>query len=326
MKAWTWDRYGPPDVLTLRDVDEPGVARDQVLVRVRAAAVNPYDWRHVRSDPHLVRLSAGLLRPKPGSILGADLAGVVDRVGADVTGFRPGDEVFGEVVLGAFAEAVSVSAGTLAAKPASVTFEQAAAVPMAAQTALQGLRDEGRIAAGQRVLIYGASGGIGTFAVQLAKVFGATVTGVCSTRNVELVRSLGAEDVVDYTREDFAARGKRYDLLLDIVGDRSLAQFRRVLTPRGTLVMAGGIAAGGGRLLGPAAQIIRGALAARFVSHRVVAVRAQPNGEDLRFLAGLMEAERVVPVIDRTYQFAEVPEAIRYVERGHARGKVVITV
>ncbi|MGH3390306.1 MAG: NAD(P)-dependent alcohol dehydrogenase [Actinomadura sp.] len=324
MKAWTWDRYGSPDVLTLRDMDEPEIARDEVLVRMRAASVNPYDWRHVRADPHLVRMSAGLRRPKAGLILGADLAGVVERVGDDVTGLRPGDEVFGEVPLGAFAEAVGVSQETLAVKPTDLPFERAAAVSMAAQTALQGLRDAGRISAGQRVLINGASGGIGTFAVQLAKALGAEVTGVCSTRNLELVRSLGADDTVDYTREDFTERSPRYDLLMDIVGNRSLADLRRVLKPHGTLVLVGGIAAGG-RLLGPMAQVLRGALASHIVSHRIVSVRWKPNARDLRFLAGLIEAEKVVPVIDRTYPFVEVPEALRYLEQRHARGKVVIT-
>ncbi|WP_067822958.1 NAD(P)-dependent alcohol dehydrogenase [Actinomadura kijaniata] len=325
MKAWNWDRYGPPDVLTLKDVEEPDIARDEVLVRVRAASVNPYDWRHLRAHPKLVRLSIGLRRPRPGLVPGADLAGVVERVGDEVTGLRPGDEVFGEVRLGSFAEAVAVPHDRLALKPAPLTFEQAASVPMAAHTALQGLRDAGRIAAGQRVLVNGASGGIGTFAVQLAKAFGAEVTGVCSTRNVALVRSLGADDVVDYTREDFTEREERYDLLMDIVGDRSLAELRRPLTPRGTLVIVGGIASARGGLLGPAAQMLRGALASPFVSQRIAAVRWKPNSADLRLLADLMEEERLAPVIDRTYPFAEIPEALRYIERGHARGKVAIT-
>ncbi|HUH06674.1 MAG TPA: NAD(P)-dependent alcohol dehydrogenase [Egibacteraceae bacterium] len=326
MKAWTWDRYGSPDVLRMDDVDEPAIGGGDVLVRVRACAANPYDWRHVRSDPHLVRMTAGLRRPKPGLILGADFAGVVERVGVDVTRFRPGDEVFGEVALGAFAEAVSVPQQTLAVKPADVTFEDAAAVPMAGMTALQGLRDQGRIEAGQQVLINGASGGIGTFAVQLAKALGARVTGVCSTRNFELVRSIGADEVIDYNREDFTQRRQRYDLVLDAVGNHSLAELRRALRRDGTLVIVGGIASGGGRLLGPGAQVLRGALAARFVSQRIVAVLAKPNAEDLHYLAELIEAGRVAPVIDRTYSFADVPDAIRYLEQRHARGKVVITV
>ncbi|MFV2175328.1 NAD(P)-dependent alcohol dehydrogenase [Actinomadura sp. LOL_016] len=325
MKAWSWDRYGPPDVLTLKDVGEPAIAPDGVLVRVRAASVNPYDWRHLRAHPKLVRLSIGLRRPKPGLVLGADLAGVVERVGDEVTGLRPGDEVFGEVPLGSFAEAVAVPQDRLAVKPARLTFEQAASVSMAAHTALQGLRDAGGIAAGQRVLVNGASGGVGTFAVQLARTFGAEVTGVCSTRNVDLVRSLGANDVVDYTREDFAEREGRYDLLMDIVGDRSLAKLRRPLAPRGTLVIVGGIASPRRGLLGPAAQILRGALISRFVSQRIASVSWKPNATDLRFLADLMEKQEVTPVIDRTYPFAELPEALRYVEQGHARGKVAIT-
>lgn len=324
MKAWSWDRYGSPDVLTLKDVDEPGIARDEVLVRVRAASVNPYDWRHMRADPKLVRLGIGLRRPKPGLILGADLAGVVERVGDEVTGLHPGDEVFGEVRRGSFAENVAVPQNRLAVKPARLTFEQAASVSMAAHTALQGLRDAGRISAGQRVLVNGASGGIGTFAVQLARTFGAEVTGVCSTRNVELVRSLGADDVVDYTRADFTERQGRYDLLMDIVGDRSLAQLRHPLTSRGTLVIVGGIAARGG-LLGPATQVLRGTLTSPFVSQRIVTVSWKPNSTDLRFLAGLIEKEQIAPVIDRTYPFAEIPEALRHIERGHARGKVAIT-
>ncbi|NKZ02885.1 NAD(P)-dependent alcohol dehydrogenase [Actinomadura latina] len=325
MKAWGWDRYGSPDVMTLKDVAEPGIARDEVLVRVRAASVNPYDWRHVRADPALARLANGLRRPKPGLILGADLAGVVERAGAEVTGLRPGDEVFGEVRLGSFAEVVAVPWNRLALKPARLTFEQAASVSMAAHTALQGLRDAGRIAAGQRVLVNGASGGIGTFAVQLAKALGAEVTGVCSTRNVELVASLGADDVVDYTRADFTDRAGRYDLLMDIVGDRSLRELRRPLTSRGTLVLVGGIAAARGRLLGPAAQQFRGKLASPFVGQRIATVSWKPNSADLRYLAELMEKEQLTPVVDRTFPFAEIPDALRYIEPGHARGKVAIT-
>ncbi|MFI0405768.1 NAD(P)-dependent alcohol dehydrogenase [Actinomadura sp. 3N508] len=325
MKAWSWDRYGPPDVLALKDLDAPRIAPGEVLVRVRAASVNPYDWRHVGADPKLVRLSIGLRRPKPGLVPGADLAGVVERVGDGVTGLQAGDEVFGEVRLGSFAELVAVPQDRLAIKPAGLTFEQAASVSMAAHTALQGLRDVGRIAAGQRVLVNGASGGIGTFAVQLAKSFGAEVTGVCSTRNVELVRSLGADDTVDYTREDFTERTGRYDLLVDIVGDRSLARLRRPLTPRGTLVIVGGIRSGRGGLLGPAAQVIRGTMANPFVRQRIGTVQWKPNSTDLRLLADLMEKGEVTPVIDRTYPFDQIPDALRYIEKGHARGKVAIT-
>ncbi|TDB97922.1 NAD(P)-dependent alcohol dehydrogenase [Actinomadura sp. 7K534] len=326
MKAWSWDRYGPPDVLHLTDVAEPEIAAGEVLVRIRAASVNPYDWRHLRADPKLVRLSGvGLRRPKPGLVLGADLAGVVERVGDGVTDLRVGDEVFGEVRLGSFAEAAAVPQDRLAVKPSRLTFEQAASVSMAAHTALQGLRDVGRISAGQRVLVNGASGGIGTFAVQLAKAFGAEVTGVCSTRNIDLVRSLGADDVIDYTAEDFTTRRGGYDLVMDIVGNRPLTRLRRPLTPKGTLVLVGGIASGRNRLLGPAAQQFRGALISPFVGQRIATVQWKPNSADLRFLADLMEKERVTPVIDRTYPFAEIPEALRYIEPGHARGKVAIT-
>lgn len=323
MKAWIWERYGSPEVLELREVGVPEPGSGEVLVRVRAAAANPYDWRHLRSDPHLVRIQAGLRRPKPGSILGADLAGVVERVGEGVTGFRAGDEVFCSAPLGAFAELVSVSQDRLAGKPARLTFEEAAAVPMAGQTALRALDG---LRAGQRVLINGASGGIGTFAVQLANVAGAEVTGVCSTPNVDLVRSLGADDVVDYTREDFTARSGRYDLLVDLVGNRPLGEMRRALTPRGTLAIVGGLAGGGGRLLGPMVQLLKGAAMSRFVSQRIVGVSWQPGGQALRQLAELLDEKQIVPVIDRTYPFTEVPQAIGYLEGRRARGKVVITV
>ncbi|ROO86147.1 NADPH:quinone reductase-like Zn-dependent oxidoreductase [Actinocorallia herbida] len=323
MKAWTWDRYGPPDVLTLQDLPEPALAPDKVLVRVRAASVNPYDWRHLRAAPFLVRLSVGLRRPRPGLILGADVAGVVERVGEEVTGLRPGDEVFGEVPLGAFAESVAASPATLAVKPADLSFEQAAAVSMAAHTALQGLRDVGGIEDGQRVLVIGASGGIGTFAVQLAKAFGADVTGVCGPRGLDLVRSLGA-DAVDYTSTDFTERTERYDLVLDIAGGRSLRALRRLLLPRGTLVLVGGITSRGG-LLGPAAQQVRGFLLSPFVRERVAAVQWKPNTADLRLLATLIEERRLAPVLDRTYPFAALPEALRHLEQGHPVGKIVLT-
>jgi NADPH:quinone reductase-like Zn-dependent oxidoreductase len=324
MKAWTWDRYGPPEVLDLRDTEEPEVGPGDVLVRVRACSVNPYDWRHMRADPALVRFSAGLRRPKPGLVLGADLAGIVERTGAAVTGFNAGDEVFGEVALGAFAEAVAVPEKALALKPAALSFEEAAAVPMAAVTALQGLRDSGRIKAGQRVLVNGAAGGIGSFAVQLARSFDAEVTGVTSTRNVELVRSLGADDVVDYTQEDFAERTNRYDLLFDLVANRPLRHFRRVLTPRGTLVLGGGRDADG-RLLGPGAQTLRGLATAPFSRRRTVAVMARVNAADLAFLGELLTAGRIRPVIDRGYPFTDLPAAIRHSETGRARGKIVLT-
>jgi NADPH:quinone reductase-like Zn-dependent oxidoreductase len=251
------------------------------------------------------------------------MAGEVEAVGKDVTRFRPGDEVYAEVDAGGFAEYVSVPEKLLGLKPANLTFEQAAAVPMTAVTALQALRDRGRIEAGQRVLINGASGGIGTFAVQIAKSYGAHVTGVCSTRNVDMVRSIGADDVVDYTREDFADGTRRFDLILDTVGNRSLSEYRRALTPKGTLVMIGGR---GSRLLGPAGQLFRAMALSPFVSQRLLAILARPNREDLDVLKGLIEAGHVTPVIDRTYPLSEAPDAIRYLEGRHARGKVVVTV
>lgn len=324
MKAWTWERYGPPEVLRLRDAAEPEPWADEVLVRARAASVNPYDWRHLRADPALVRTRTGLRRPRPGLVLGADVAGVVERTGEAVTGFSPGDEVFGEVWLGAFAEAVAVPQNALAHKPDGLSFAEAAAVPMAGVTALQGLRDAGRIAAGRRVLVNGASGGIGTFAVQLAKVFGAEVTGVCSARNAELVRSLGADRVVDYAAEDFTRQTGRYDLLLDMVANRPLHRLRRALAPGGTLVLGGGRDADG-RLLGPGAQLLRGLVTSPLSRRRTTAVLAKVNTADLTRLGELLADGRLRVVVDRSYPFADLPEAIRHSETGRARGKIVLT-
>ena len=323
MKAIVFDRYGSSEVLELRDIEVPVVKDDEVLIRIRAAAANPSDWRVMRADPHLVRLSRGLRRPRRGTVLGSDMAGQVEAVGTNVKRFQPGDGVFAEVGTGAFAEYISLPERTLGLKPANLSFEQAAAVPMAAVTALQALRDKGRIQHGQKVLINGASGGIGTFAVQIAKSFGAEVTGVCSTRNLEMVRSIGADHVVDYTREDFTSGAQRYDLVLDTVGNRSLSELRHALVPLGTLVVTGG---GGGRWLGPAAQVLKAIALSPFVSHRLVPVIGTPNSGDLYVLKGLIEAGQVTPVIDRMYPLCEVPEAIRYLETRHARGKVVITV
>ena len=325
MKAFVHDRYGSPDVLELKDVDIPTGNDDHVLVRVRAACVNPYDWHMLRGHPYFLRLMVkGPRRSRQVTIPGADMAGVVESVGKDVTRFRPGEEVYGDVEAGCFAEYVSAAEERIALKPSNISFEQAAAVPMVAMTALQGLRNVGRIEEGQKVLINGASGGIGTFAVQLAKNLGAAeVTGVCSTRNVELVRSIGADHVVDYSRDDFTRSGERYDLLLDTVGNRSLRALRRTLTKKGTLVLAGG---GGGRVLGPIPTILGGIVLSRFVSQRIVTFVCKPSKDDLELLKELIEAGKVTPVIDRTYPLSDVPEAIRYLEEGHARGKVVITV
>ncbi|NUL03752.1 NAD(P)-dependent alcohol dehydrogenase [Streptomyces lunaelactis] len=324
MKAIVQDRYGSPDVLELREVDKPVVADHEVLVRVRTAAVNARDWHLMRGDPYLARLVLGFGRPKT-KIRGTDFAGRVEAVGKDVNRFRPGDEVFGEAD-GAFAEYVCAPDDVVEPKPANLTFEQAAALPLAGNTALMGLRDLGRVQPGQKVLVNGASGGVGTFAVQIAKAFGAEVTGVCSTRNVDLVRSVGADHVVDYTQEDFTRNGRRYDVVLDLVGNRSLAECRRALTPAGTLVLSGGGVSEGGRLLGPMGLILRGQALSRFVSQRLLVLTATPNKENLAALRELAESGKVTPVIDRTYPLREVPEAIRYLEVEHAHAKVVITV
>jgi NADPH:quinone reductase-like Zn-dependent oxidoreductase len=321
MKAIVYDRYGPPDVLALREVEQPAVKDDQVLVRVHATSVNPADWHIMTGTPYLARLSAGLRRPKV-QIPGIDLAGRVEAVGGKVTRFRPGDEVFGTGA-STFAEYASAPEDGLAPKPANLTFEQAAAVPVAGITALQGLRDKGRLQPGQKVLIIGASGGVGTFAVQLAKAFGAEVTGVCSTRNLDRVRSLGADQVVDYTREDFTRSGRRYDLVFQVAGTASPSDCRRVLTPKGTLVLCSG--EGGGRLLGPVGRIVGALVRSRFWSQRAVMWIANTTTKDLLDLKQLIEAGTVTPVIDRRYPFAEAPEAFRYQGEGHTQGKTVIT-
>ena len=320
MKAIVYGRYGSPDVLELREIDKPVVKDDEVLVRVRAAGLNPADWHYLRGHPYLVRLMIGL-RPKGTTVLGSDMAGQVEAVGKEVTRFRPGDEVFAEVGFGGCAEYVSCSQAKLGLKPSNLTFEQAAVVPMAAMTALVGMREVGQVQPGQKVLINGASGGVGTFAVQIAKALGADVTGVCGTRNVDMVRSIGADHVVDYTQEDFTRSEQRYDLMLDPVGNRKISECRRVLTSKGTYGAVGG---GGGRWLGPLAHQLRAVRSSPFVSRKMVAVDNKPN-KDLDFLKELIEAGKVTPVIDRTYPLAEAPEALRYLEEGHARGKVVIT-
>jgi NADPH:quinone reductase-like Zn-dependent oxidoreductase len=321
LKAITYHRYGSPDVLEFQEVDEPVAKDDEVLVRVRAVSVNPRDWHFMRGLPYVVR-PFGLRRPKDG-VLGSDVAGQVEAVGRNVTRFRPGDEVFGDVLTGGFAEYAGVSEDFLGLKPANLTFEQAAAVPLAALTALQGLRDHGRIRPGQKVLIIGASGGVGTFAVQIAKSFGADVTGVCSTRNLDMVRSLGADHVIDYTQEDFTQRGQKYDLILQLAGTRSPSDCRRALTPKGTLLLSSGESSG--RWIGPIGRIIKALVLSPIVSQRLAPFEAKRSREDLQILKELIEAGKVTPVIDRTYSLSEVPEAIRYLEEGHARGKIVIT-
>jgi NADPH:quinone reductase-like Zn-dependent oxidoreductase len=323
MKAIVCHEYGSPDVLELQDVDKPVVKDDEVLVRVRAASVNPADWHFMRGVPYVMRPQSGLRKPKK-NFVGHDVAGQVEAVGKAVTGFRPGDEVFADVGAGGFAEYASVSEGVLVLKPANLTFEQAAAVPLAGLTALQGLRDAGQIRPGQKVLIIGASGGVGTFAVQIANSFGAQVSAVCSTRNMELVRSLGADAVIDYTQGDFTQSGQKFDLIFQLAGTSSPSHCRRVLTSKGTLVLSSGES--DGRWIGPVDRLVKAAVLSPFVSQKLGSFLAKPNKDDLQFLKELIEAGKLMPVIDRTYPLSEVPEAIRYLEEGHARGKVVIAV
>jgi NADPH:quinone reductase-like Zn-dependent oxidoreductase len=318
LKAIVYTKYGSPDVLQLKDIEKPAPKDDEVLVRIHAASVNAYDWHLLRAKPFLVRLSgSGFLRPKV-TVLGADVAGRVEAVGGDVRKFRPGDDVFGTISRG-FAEYACPREKYLALKPANLTFDEAAAVPMAAITALQGLRDEGQIQSGQKVLINGASGGVGTFAVQIAKSFGAEVTAVCSTRNLETARSIGADQVIDYTKEDFTKNGRRYDMILAANGNRSMQAYKRALSPKGTFVLTGG----------STAQLFQAMLLGRWMSEsggkKMGFMMAKTSQEDLGYLKELLEAGKVKPVIDRRYPLSQVAEAVRYVEEGHAQGKVVIT-
>ena len=322
MKAIVQDKYGLPGVLELREVDRPIVGDDDVLVRVHATSVNALEWHLMTGTPYLVRPTAGMLRPKRAT-LGADVAGRVEAVGKNVTRFRPGDDVFGDISAGAYAEYVSARERSLVFKPANVTFEQAAAVPVAGLTALQGLRDIGQIQSGQKVLINGASGGVGTFAVQIAKSFGAEVTAVCSTRNVATARSIGADHVFDYTKEDFTQSGQLYDLMFDVPGNRPLADCWRVLEPEGTYLLVGGPK---GRWLGPLPRLFRAKLASLVGNRRFGWFVAQMNKEDLGFLSELLDSEEVAPVIEDTYPLEEASEALRYLGEGHAQGKLVITV
>ena len=326
MKAVVYTDYGSPDVLEIRDVKKPVPNDDQVLIKVRAASINPLDWHFMEGTPYIMRaIGVGLRKPKDPR-LGVDMSGQVEAVGKNVTQFKPGDEVFGGRT-GAFAEYVCARADrAVVLKPANVTFEQAASVPIAAITALQGLRDKGKIQAGQKVLINGASGGVGTFAVQIAKSFGADVTGVCSTRNLDLVRSLGADHVIDYTKEDFTKGEQRYDLILDNVGTQPLSGFRRVLQPNGICVMIGGGGPNDGGLIGPLSRPVKALLLSPFISQKMSMLMAELNKKDLTILGDMMQAGTVKPVIDRTYPLSQIAEAIRYLEQGHARGKVIITI
>jgi NADPH:quinone reductase-like Zn-dependent oxidoreductase len=320
MKAIVYQTYGPPDVLELKEVEKPTPQDNEVLIRIYAASVNAADWHLLRGKPFLVRLMGfGLLKPKH-KILGSDIAGRVEAVGRNVTQFQPGDEVFGSI-RGGFAEYVCASENALVLKPANISFEEAAAVPIAAVTALQGLRDKGQIQPGQKVLIQGASGGVGTFAVQIAKSFGTEVTAVCSTRNVDMVRSIGADQVIDYTHEDFTQNGQRYDLILAANGYHSISDYKRALRPRGTYVMSGGSSMAQlfqAMLLGP--------LISMTGSKKMGNLMAKINQKDLVCMKDLLESGKVVPVIERRYPLSQVPGAIRYLEEGHAKGKVVITV
>ncbi|MFZ3375431.1 MAG: NAD(P)-dependent alcohol dehydrogenase [Chthoniobacterales bacterium] len=325
MKAIIYCDYGLPN-LKLEDVEKPVPNDEQILVKVRAASVNPYDWHFVEGTPKIMRLmGVGLRKPKD-TRLGVDFAGTVEAAGKNVTQFKPGDEVFGGRG-GAFAEYVCRRAeGAVALKPANITFEQAAAVNIAGITALQGLRDKGKVHPGQKVLINGASGGVGTFAVQIAKSLGAEVTGVCSTRNVDLVRSLGADHVIDYTKEDFAKGAERYDVILDNVPNHSLSECRSVLTPKGKYVLIGGGGPNDSRWIGPFGRIIKTMVLSKFVDQQMGMMMADANQKDLTILGDMMQSGKLKPVIDRTYKLSEVPAAIAYLEEGHARGKVIITV
>ena len=325
MKAYVYRDFGSPDVLRLEEVDKPVPTDHQLLIRVRAVSVNPLDWHYMEGTPYLGRLfEFGILKPA-NPRLGVDYAGTVEAVGKEVTQFKPGDEVYGNR-FGAFAEYICATDKALALKPANLTFEQAASIPVAAVTALQGLRDKGKLQAGQKVLINGASGGVGTFAVQIAKSMGAEVTGVCSTRNVELVRSIGADHVIDYTKEDFTKSGQRYDLIIDNVGNRSVLECARVLTPQGKLVMIGGGGPEDQGFIGPLINPLKMLMVKPFVSQEVGSMLAQMTQKELTILADLIQTGKVTPVIDKTYPFDQLPEAMRYLETGRARGKVVVTV
>jgi NADPH:quinone reductase-like Zn-dependent oxidoreductase len=323
MKAIIQETYGSPDVLQLREIDRPVVGDDEVLVRVHAAGVDQGVWHMMAGLPYLIRVAGFGLRVPKTPVRGYDVAGRVEAVGKNVTRFQPGDEVFG-TCRGSFAEYACAQADRLAPKPANISFEQAAAVPISGYAALKAVRDQGKVRAGQRVLIIGAGGGVGTFAVQLAKAFGAEVTGVCSTTKTDLVRSIGADHVIDYTREDFADGRNRYGVILDIAGNRSLSQLRRALAPEGTLVIVGG--EGGGKWFGGIDRQLRATVLSLFVREKLGTFISTESQEDLETLREFLEAGTVTPVVDRTFPLSEVAEAIRYLRDGHARGKVVIAV
>ena len=328
IKAIVHHEFGSPDVLQLEEVDKPVPNDDQILIKVRAVSVNPLDWHFMEGTPYIGRpLAFGFFKPTVAR-LGVDYAGTVEAVGKNPAAageFKPGDEVYGNK-FGAFAEYVVATDKSLDLKPATLTFEQAASLPVAALTALQALRDQGKIQQGQKVLINGASGGVGTFAVQIAKSFGAEVTGVCSGRNVEMVRSLGADHVIDYTKENFTRRTERYDLIIDNVGNQPLSGFRRVLTARGKYVAVGGGGVNDSRWTGPLIGVVKMLLLKPFATQEMKMMLAEMSRKDLAILSDLIQTGKVKPVIDRTYTFSQLPEAMRYLEEGHARGKVVVTV
>jgi NADPH:quinone reductase-like Zn-dependent oxidoreductase len=323
MRAWTYHCYGGPEVLGLASISKPAPAPDEMLVKVSAAAVNPLDWHYLRGEPYVMRMGAGIGAPTDPR-MGVDFSGVVETVGKDVTKFKPGDAVFGARG-GAFGEYVVVrESGNIALKPDNVSFEQAAAVPIAAITALQALRDKGRVKAGSKVLINGASGGVGTFAVQIAKSIGAEVTAVCSGRNVELVKSIGADRVIDYTQADFTEGSEKYDVIVDNVGNHPLSKLRRVMTEEGRDVIVGGPSEG--KWLGPIKLVMKGQIYSMFVEQEFLFFLAEVNQPDLALLSAMMREGKLIPVIDRTYPLSELPDAIRYLETGRARGKVVVRV
>lgn len=320
MKAIVFESYGSPDVLEMKEVIKPTPNENQMLIKVMATAVNPLDWHRMRADPFIVRFSDGLRKPKNPTI-GADIAGVVETVGKNVTQFQPGDAVYGEIGSGGLAEYACVEEKAIAPKPANCSFVEAAAVPVAALTALQSLRDHGQLQAGQSVLINGASGGVGTYAVQIAKAFGAEVTAVCSTRNVELVRSIGADHVIDYTKEDLTKSDQQYDLILDNVGNLSVSTYKRLLNENGTAVVAG--FAKLGRML---QVVVLGGLSSKFGNKKIGPMLATPTQADLFSLNALLEAGKIKSVIDKCYPFSESAEAIRYLETSRARGKIVVEI
>jgi NADPH:quinone reductase-like Zn-dependent oxidoreductase len=325
MKAIVYCDYGTSEVLKLMDIAKPVPKDNQVLVRVRGASVNPYDWHMMRGTPYIMRLGVGLRKPQ-STRFGVDFAGTVEAVGKDIIEFKPGDEVWGGKGGGALAQYLCITEKALVKKPGNISFEEAGSVQIAGLTALQALRNKGNVQPGQKVLINGASGGVGTFAVQIAKVLGANVTAVCSGRNVELVKSLGADRVIDYTKEDFAKDAERYDVFIDNVPNHSLAECRQVLTPNGKYIMIGGGGPDDGKWVGPFGRVIHALILKPFIKQQVGMMIADANKTDMTFLSELMESGKVKVVIDKTYKLSEVPAAIAYLEKGHARGKVAITV